>query len=345
MIKVCIIGHFGFGKNLLNGQTIKTKTVTSELEKQLGIEQVIKIDTHGGVKKLPIIIIKMIMAFIQCENIIIFPAHNGVRIFVPLCNKINLLYKRKIHYCVIGGCLPSMIEDNRSLTKELKKITTIFVETRTMKKQLLNKGFSNVSILKNFKNIEVFAEPKQCLNKSKEISFCTFSRVMREKGIEQAVNAINQIEEEYPEWDIKLDIYGQIDTEQTQWFEKINASFPKNIRYMGAVLYDESVQTIEKYTFLLFPTLFFTEGIPGTIIDAFASGTPVIYSKWESADDILEDGKTGISYEFGDYNGLLEAIRKGINNLMNYGELSLNCKNEAQKYMPEVAIRPLLKQL
>ena len=47
MKKVCVIGHFGFGKELLNGQTIKTKTVTIELEKQLGKDQVVKIDTHG----------------------------------------------------------------------------------------------------------------------------------------------------------------------------------------------------------------------------------------------------------------------------------------------------------
>ena len=31
MKKVCVIGHFGFGENLLNGQTIKTKIVTKEL--------------------------------------------------------------------------------------------------------------------------------------------------------------------------------------------------------------------------------------------------------------------------------------------------------------------------
>ena len=42
---VCIIGHFGFAKNLLNGQTVKTKIITKELEKQLGKEEVLKIDT------------------------------------------------------------------------------------------------------------------------------------------------------------------------------------------------------------------------------------------------------------------------------------------------------------
>ena len=70
MKKVCVIGHFGFGKELLNGQTIKTKTVTIELEKQLGKDQVVKIDTHGGARVFLGIICKMLKAFCYCENIL-----------------------------------------------------------------------------------------------------------------------------------------------------------------------------------------------------------------------------------------------------------------------------------
>lgn len=45
---ISVIGHFGNGKNLLNGQTIKTKIVTDELSKQLGNNEVIIFDTAGG---------------------------------------------------------------------------------------------------------------------------------------------------------------------------------------------------------------------------------------------------------------------------------------------------------
>ena len=82
MKTVCAVGHFGFGKELLNGQTIKTKIVTAELEKQLGMEQVVKIDTHGGIRSLPSVIVQLLSGFRHCENIIIFPAHNGIRAHV-----------------------------------------------------------------------------------------------------------------------------------------------------------------------------------------------------------------------------------------------------------------------
>ena len=52
MVRVSVLGHFAQGKELLNGQTVKTKIITDELENQLGAEQVLRIDTHGGWKVL-----------------------------------------------------------------------------------------------------------------------------------------------------------------------------------------------------------------------------------------------------------------------------------------------------
>ena len=47
MKKVSVIGHFAVGREYLNGQTIKTKIVTGELERVLGSDQVAIVDTHG----------------------------------------------------------------------------------------------------------------------------------------------------------------------------------------------------------------------------------------------------------------------------------------------------------
>ena len=53
-MRISVIGHFGTGLNLLNGQTIKTKIVTEELERRFGLDEVLKIDTHGGFKTLTV---------------------------------------------------------------------------------------------------------------------------------------------------------------------------------------------------------------------------------------------------------------------------------------------------
>ncbi|EFU76055.1 glycosyltransferase [Lachnoanaerobaculum saburreum] len=345
MKKACVIGHFGFGENLLNGQTIKTKNVTLELEKQFGEDKIIKIDTHGGIKLLPNIILKMFKAFKYSENIIIFPAHNGVRVFVPLCNIINIFFRRKLHYIVIGGWLPSFLKNRSILKWGLGQFYCIYVETGTMKRALGKLGLNNITILKNFKNFKILSTSELKSTYDKPYKICTFSRVMKEKGIEDIVSAVISINKKNRDKIYTLDIYGQVDTEQVEWFEKVKKSFPDYISYKGVVKSDKSVEVLKNYFLLVFPTRFFTEGIPGTILDAYAAGVPVLSSKWESFFDVVDDGYTGIGYEFGDVKALTKILEQISYDPENIIEKKCKCLKKANEYVPEVAIYSLLKRL
>lgn len=344
MKKVCVIGHFGFGKNLLNGQTIKTKNITKELENQLGANQILKIDTHGGIKMLPIIIFNMFKAFNRCENIIILPAHNGIRIFVPLCNMMNVFYGRKLHYIVIGGWLPSFLSTRKRLIKSLKKFTGIYVETSIMKKQLIKQNFDNIIILKNFKDIDIVSIDQLNFKYSQPLKICTFSRVMKEKGLEDIVNAIIKINKKYNRIIYTLDIYGQVDSEQIEWFNELTESFTSYISYKGMVQFDKSVEVLKDYFLLVFPTLFYTEGIPGTILDAYAAGIPVLASKWESFNDVIDDGETGIGYEFANIKELIKSLELIYENPKIIINMKKSCIEKANQYLPNKIILTLLKQ-
>ena len=344
-MKLCIIGHFAFGKNLLNGQTIKTKTITKELEMQLGVDKVTKIDTHGGAKDLPKITIQLISAFKNCENIVIFPAHNGIKVFVPLCNALNKVFRRKLHYVVIGGWLPSFLKDKDRLRKGVNRFTGVYVETSTMQNALNKIGITNTYLLKNFKDIKVLSESELTYQHEKPYRICTFSRVMKEKGIEDIVNAVIDINIRYDKEIYKLDIYGQIDKEQSEWFEQLSKGFPSYISYKGLVQSDRSVEVLRDYFMLVFPTKFYTEGIPGTIIDAYAAGLPVLSAKWESFYDVIDDGVTGIGYKFGDINELQKLL---VDLSINSGKIiamKRNCLEKSGEYIPERAIRPLIDKI
>ena len=343
MKKVCIVGHFGFGENLLNGQTVKTKNITYELEKLCGKDNVIKIDTHGGMKKLFNIILKIFKAFKYSENIIILPAHNGIRIFVPLCDVINIFFKRKLHYIVIGGWLPSFLKKRGILKFGLRYFNSIYVETSTTKRALVKLGLDNVEILKNFKNLTIISNSELKSSYSKPYKICTFSRVMREKGIEDIVDAVISINKKNRDEIYRLDIYGQVETEQEDWFENLKKSFPEYISYKGTVSFDKSVEVLKEYFLLAFPTRFFTEGIPGTILDAYAAGVPVISSRWESFFDVVDDGYTGIGYEFGnkvELENLLEQISHTPEIIV---DKKYYCLRKAKEYVPKVVLHALLE--
>ena len=84
MKKVAIVGHFAFGKEFLDGQTVKTKILAEELDRVYGEQNVKKIDTHGNKLKMAISVFRAVMSMFTCKNIVILPAHNGVKVFVPV---------------------------------------------------------------------------------------------------------------------------------------------------------------------------------------------------------------------------------------------------------------------
>lgn len=345
MRKVCIIGHFGFGLDLLNGQTIKTKIVADEIEKKIGKDEIVRIDTHGGLAALIKLPFSLLYAVIFFENVIVMPAHNGLRIIVPLLVFFNLFFKKKLHYIVIGGWLPKFIEKKRRLKKYLRKLDFIYVETNTMRRALEDKGFSNIVVMPNGKKLDILSENDIVVPKSRPLAICTFSRVMKEKGIETIVDIVKRINESKGEIAYKLDIYGQIDQRQQQWFELIRTRFPGYITYGGVVPFDQSVKVLKKYYALIFPTHFYTEGIPGTIIDAYAAGVPVISSKWESFSDVICEGKTGLGYEFDNLVDLEQILRDCLNNREKIDALRQNCLNMAKMFTIDEVMKNLIGRL
>ena len=344
MKKVGIIGHYGFGHDLANGQTIKTKIITEEIEKHLN-EKGYLIDVHGGIKIVIPTVFKSINALKNCKNIIIMLTENGLKVCVPILSIFNIFFKRSLHYIVIGGWLASFLKKNKWLIKHLKKFKAIYVETNTMKSALNNLGLCNVIIMPNAKKLDIVNINKLYLQYNEPFKLCTFSRVMKEKGIEDIIYAIIKINEKYCKEIFNLSIFGEIDPKQEVWFKNLKDQFPKYITYKGVIPYSESVSVLQHFFALVFPTKFFTEGIPGTIIDAYAAGLPVISSKWESFADVVEDNQTGLGYTFGDRDDLCNVLLKIYSNPYLILEMKKNCIIKAHNYTLESTIKILKDEL
>lgn len=343
--KVCVIGHFGSNKLYLDGQTIKTKMVTAELKKQLGENEVGILDTHGGKKALIKCFIKAFSALKNSDSVIMMPAHNGVRFFAPVLLFWNVLFHRKLHYSVIGGWLPKLTKNNKVLAKYLKKFDHIYVETDTMKKDLEKQGFANIAVIPNCKEIIPLRADELVYQSEAPYRLCTFSRVNRMKGIDDAANVIREINEECGRTVFELDIYGRIDEGEEEWFAGFTKSAPDYIKYGGQIPTDRSVEVIKNYFALLFPTKYYTEGIPGTIIDAYCAGVPVVSSRWESYHDIVDDNVTGIGYEFDNINDLKQKLLDIKKKVKDFNALKINCLNKSMRYTPSVALKLMIDNI
>ena len=343
--KVGIIGHFAHGKDFFDGQTIKTRTLVQALQKELDKSEICMTDTYGGLRNIFKIFFNTFKMLYKCKNIIMLPAHNGLKFFVPLLYFGNLFFKRKLHYSVIGGWLPEFVKEHKVIKKLLQKFDCIYVETNAMKIALESVGFSNLYVVPNFKNIEILSEDELVYNHSKPFKFCTFSRVMKEKGMEDAIDAVKAINTKASETVCILDIYGKIDADYEMRFAKLQADFPGYIRYCGCVDANESVNVLKNYYALLFPTHFKTEGIPGTIIDALCSGVPTIAKEWNSADEVVISGETGVVYPSECHSTLSEALEFFIRNENVIYVMKQNCLCFAKKFSAEFALEILLSNL
>lgn len=344
MKRVCIIGHFGHGENLLNGQTVKTKIVTKEIVKELGKKEVSCIDTHGGVKALISAFRHALIALKYHKNIIIMPAENGLRIFAPLLVLLNLLFHRKLHYVVIGGWLPEFLKKRKKLTKALMSFDGIYVETNTMGKALEAQGFNDVYVIPNFKDLNILKESELVYHHTEPYRLCTFSRVMKEKGIEDAVNAVKTVNEHFGRIVYTLDIYGQVDSAQTEWFNELKSTFPLYIKYGEFVPFDKSVEVLKNYFALLFPTYYEGEGFAGTLLDAMAAGVPVIASDWRYNPEIVNE-KTGYVYPVHDNHAFVTTLISVGNNSDLLLSKKSDCLKEAEKYRAENVIQCLTSKL
>ena len=343
--KVSVLGHFGRGETLLNGQTVKTKIITEELQRRLGRKQVLKIDTRGGWKTFLKAPFQSFYALKSSRNILIFPAQNGLRVYVPLLSFFRLFFKnRRLHYVVIGEWLPSFLTRRKSLTKVLKKFDGIYVETATMKDALETLDLKNVFIMPNCKKLNILKENELVYPQGVPYRLCTFSRVMREKGIEDAVDAVTKVNQSFGCTIFSLDIYGQVDENQTEWFETLRKNFPNYINYCGLISFDKSVETLKEYFALLFPTYYEGEGFAGTLIDAYSAGVPVIASDWKYNVELVNEN-VGYVYKTRDnvaFTELLNAVATDPTMIL---KKKKSCLYEAKKYTVEETIKTLEKQL
>lgn len=340
--KVSVLGHFGAGETLLNGQTVKTKIITEELQRRFGREQVLRIDTHGGWKTLVKAPFQTISALKNSKNILIFPAQNGLRIYAPLLSFFRHFFKgRKLHYVVIGGWLPQFLTKRNGLAKALKNFDGIYVETGTMKSALEARGFENVFVMPNCKKLTVLSENELVYPQGVPYKLCTFSRVMREKGIEDAVKTVTAVNQSFGRTVFSLDIYGQVDENQTEWFGSLQRTFPDYIRYGGLIPFDKSVEILKEYFALLFPTYYEGEGFAGTLIDAYSAGVPVIASDWKYNTELVNEN-VGYVYKTRDNVALAELLSTVATNPTLILKKKNACLYEVKKYQIENAVSILL---
>lgn len=342
MYKATVIGHFDWQGNNMIGAVVKARNILEQLNKEYG-ESILNVDIYGWRNHKRKIILGIINAFRHSQNIILVISDTSIGL-MKLIDLLKKFFHRKVLYCVVGGDIAEKLIGKRVHVNALKSVDMFFVETVDCLEQMHILGLKNTRLLKNFKCIDPIEIKEDYRFKKPPFYFCTFSRVIEQKGITDAISAIEEINKLFDECICRLDIYGVLDPTYEDEFNKLMKK-NKSCRYCGSVSSEKAVDILKNYYCLLFPTKYQTEGIPGTIIDGFAAGLPVICSNWKRCNQIVSDNIDGFVYPFGSYQGLIEKILYAVNNVDVVEIMRKNCIHSFETYRPENAIKVLLQSL
>ena len=343
--KIGICGSFGGMEKTFDGQTVKTKNYTEQIEKILGKENIMSVNTHFW-RKTPLkIFFGCVKISASCQCAVIMPAQNGLRIFTPLFYFLKKIFKTRIYYSVIGGWLPEYIKDKKKIKRRLISFDGIFAETETMRKQLEEEGFDNVSVIPNFKLLTPLTPEQLPSEYSEPYKLCTFSRVMEEKGMVDAARTIVKFNEEKGKDVFLLDIYGMVNESYFKEFKKEIEQLPACIQYKGCADSKDSVAVLSRYFAQVFPTKFYTEGLPGSVIDGFFAGVPVIASGWASCSDIVQDQKNGLIFEFANFDDFYKKLSFIYENPQVLIDMKPFCLSCAEAYMPQRVMGTMLTRM
>ncbi len=151
---------------------------------------------------------------------------------------------------------------------------------------------------------------------SKRKDYLFIGRLSSEKGIQIAIEAFNQLS------NINLHVVGSGPLENS-----LKEQSNKNIIFHGIKDRAFIKNILPQTKALVLPSLCY-EGLPNTIVEAFSSGTPIIYSNIDNINTIVENNKTGLSFETGNAISLKEAVL----NFERLQDTKLN-NNAREKYL------------
>ena len=293
MKKILVLGYFGYLTNQLDGQTVKTRDVYRLAKEQLTNCDVEYFDTQS-LHKSKLLLFKMFFKVMCCKTLFYLPAHNNLKVFFPVIFILSQIFRFKMHYFVVGGWLREYLTHLPIHRFMLGRIKGIHAETKRLKKELEEYyEFKNVDIFPNFRFFDFNPKPTE----SKKLRIVFMARVIKQKGLDWIFDLADYISEHNLQDKYSITFFGPKTEEEKDYFENNVAKYDF-AEYKGTLQPKEIHETLSKYDVMLLPTHFYTEGLPGSVVDAYISGIPVIVTEWKHSHEFVDDGKSGFIVPF-----------------------------------------------
>ena len=200
--------------------------------------------------------------------------------------------KGKLVVCIRGGPLKNRVKRNPRGYETLFKTTDLFLPVcYYFKNDLMNYGVSEEKILVHHSAIDCNTiSYKQRIYSEEPINVLTVARLIMSKGIDFGIRAMAELCRRYKNITYTIIGGGKLHAYLQKLIDKLHMN--KNIKLIGWQPHEIITEYLYKSHILLHPSTR-SEGIPNAIMEAMASGLPVVSTKVNGIPELVHDGVSG----------------------------------------------------
>lgn len=274
---------------------------------------------------------------------VVIDSENGIPFFTPLyVRKSKLLLIHHIHQDVFRNHLSWILATVASflegrLMPFVYKNQRVVTVSNSSKDEILKLGkdvFGAIEII----NPGIHNDKFLRLKKTKQPSFLYLGRLQPYKNIEVAIKAFAEVIKRYPEALLTIAGFGESLKNLKQLTQELKIE--KSVHFTGRVSEEAKYKLLSQSWAMIQPSMI--EGWGITVIEANASGTPVIASNVNGLRDSVVDGKTGLLIKPKDIKMFSRAMmnliedkefRQYISEQAHKWSLNFSWENSASKFL------------
>lgn len=251
-----------------------------------------------------------------------------------LSNGIPMLFVKKIQRipCIVWGqgsdvYLPGRL--TRLASKYIiQNADAVLALTEDMKKKMQNISKRDVSVIPNGIDYERFYDVVRSEKVRKVKTILFVGRLHQVKGVRYLIEAMAIVHSKYP--DIKLIIIGDGVERQNLGALSEKLALGDCIRFIGRVEQESIPLIMKQADIFVLPSI--SEGFGIVILEAMASGLPIIATRVGGIPDVVEDGVNGYLVDARNTDEIAKNIIKLIQNDVVRIEMAIQNMEKAKMY-------------
>ena len=200
----------------------------------------------------------------------------------------------------------------KSFSRSIWKNSSFVIANSESLKESCNKFMPNLNIgvITNGVDSEIFyPDLSRKINKNNCVQLLFISRLSSQKGVESLIKACGILKKKNIE-NYKLTIVGDGPLKD-KMFSLVNEYAIKDkINFLGWRKLEDLPDIYRSSDVFILPSVM--EGMPSVVLQAMACGLPVIGTKVEGFQEVLEDNVNGLTVAYNDTENLSNAIKKLI---------------------------------